>query len=114
VLGVVLGGCITPSIPIPPPEPTAMEFTVTPAEGIARFSYDAMPRFGFATVYVFNETVGRGVIDTARSDGSVGPTAPFPANLGDNIIVTFDVGDESVATCVVLREGTPNERCNPF
>jgi hypothetical protein len=103
-----LGGCITPSIPIPPPEPMAMTFALDLQAESATFSYRATDRYALALVYVFNDTRGVGVIDTAREDGSVGPTAPFPAAVGEQVVVTFEVEDTSVSRCVILREGTPS------
>lgn len=111
LLGLLTAGCITPSIPIPPPEPSAMTFAVTPQDGVATFAYRAMERFSNAVVYVYNEDQGVGVIATARPDGGVDPTQPFPAVAGDQILVTFQLGDEAASTCVRLREGVPNEVC---
>jgi hypothetical protein len=105
---LLLGGaCITPSIPIPPPEPQAMTFGVVPAEGLATFTYRPTQRFADAIVYVYNQDQGEGIITMARPDGGVGPTRAFPAVAGDRLIVTFEVDVETVSTCVRLREGTP-------
>jgi hypothetical protein len=111
LLGLVIAGCITPSIPIPPPEPTAMTFGVDPQGGLATFSYRAMDRFSGAIVYVYNQDLGVGVIATANADGSVDETQPFAAAAGDQILVTFQLGDDAASTCVRLRDGTPNEPC---
>lgn len=105
VLGLSAGGCITPSIPIPPPSPEAMVFEVDVDTGAATFSYPPTDIYAGAIVYVFNRTAGVGVIDTARDDGGVGPTAPFPAALDDEIAVTFETEDQVVSTCVVLQDG---------
>ncbi len=104
VLLWALAGCITPSIPIPPPDPEQMTFDVQVDAGSARFSYSPGPYEG-ATVYVLNRATGTGVIDTARADGSVGPTSPFPARLGDSIVVSFERETQTVSTCVVIRQG---------
>lgn len=106
-LWVGLGGCVTPSIPIPPPSPEAMVFEVDVDLGEATFSYPANANYSDAIVYVFNRTEGVGVIATAEADGSVGPTAPFPAAYGDEVSVTFEAEAQVVSTCVVLREGGP-------
>jgi hypothetical protein len=113
VLAVALwfAGCFTPSIPIPPPNPEAMTFSVDLTLGQATFAYGADESYVDATVYVYNRTQGRGVIDTARPDGSVGPTAPFPAAVGDQIQVTFEADTEVASVCVLLREGIPNALC---
>ncbi len=100
-----IGGCNTPSIPIPPPSPEAMVFEVDIAVGESTFEYPPDSNYIDAIVYVFNRDAGTGVIDTARSDGSVGPTAPFPTEDGDEIAVTFEAEAQVVSTCIVLRDG---------
>jgi hypothetical protein len=108
-LVVGLAGCLsTPSIPIPPPTPEEMTFTITtePTKpNTATFSYPADPAFAGSVVYVYNRTQGVGVIQNARDDGSVGPTAPFPAEIGNQVSVSFQREDQTVSACVVLRQG---------
>ena len=108
------GACITPSIPIPPPEPSAMTFEVNPTDGVATFTYAPTQRFSLAKVYVYNLDQGEGIITTARVNGGVGPTAPFPAAIGDEVLVTFEVPEDTVSTCVRVADGTPNalDVCN--
>lgn len=108
LVAIASSACITPSIPIPPPEPTSMAFAIDAQAGEATFTYAAEPNYSGATVYVFNRTAGIGIIATARADGSVGPTAPFPAQVGDNVAVTFETDEASVSTCVVVRDGVPS------
>ncbi len=101
-----LGGCLTPSVPIPPPSPDKMSFSVDTAGGTATYAYDADPSFAGAVVYVFNRSQGVGVITTADAvDGSVAPTAPFRAALGDQVVVTFELDGDLSSTCVEVREG---------
>lgn len=101
-------GCITPSIPIPPPDADRMVFEVDVDLGSATFVYEGDELFADAIVHVFNRDAGVGVIATADGNGAVGPTAPFPAALGDQIAVTFETEEYVVSTCVILREGTPD------
>src|SRR5690349_1597556 len=78
-LVIGLAGCVTPSIPIPPPDPAAMTFRLTGLGGpdsAASFAYDADANYSDATVFVFNRDLGVGIITTAKTDGSVDPTAP--------------------------------------
>jgi hypothetical protein len=110
-LALAGGSCVTPSIPIPPPEAQNMSFAVDLGVGTATFQYAASVNYGGARVYVFNRTQGRGIIDTAREDGSVGPTAPFPAALDDEVSITFETDEQAVSTCVVVREGVPSQIC---
>ncbi len=110
---LALAACNTPSIPIPPPEPGAMTFAVDEEAGTATYEYDRDEFYSFAIVYVYNEDTGVGVIDTARADGSVGPTAPFRAAVGDRITVTHQVDDQLLSACVILADGrlNANARC---
>lgn len=107
--------CFTPTIPIPPPEPEKMSFSVAPMDGTASFAYQPAASYADAVVYVFNRDKGVGVITTANSDGSVSPTDPFAGDLGDDIVVTFELEGQLGTTCVELADGqssTANE-CVP-
>lgn len=113
----VLGGCITPSIPIPPPDPGKMTFAVK-VEGqdsTATFAYPPDINYVDSIVFVFNRDRGVGVIEAARPDGSVGPTAPLAATLGEQIVVTFQREDQTVSTCIRLRDGAQSatDYCGP-
>jgi len=107
VAGLIAGGCITPSIPIPPPDPERMTFVVTGDAGntSATFSYPADTNFRDSIVFVYNRDRGLGVIEASRADGSVGPTRPVSAAIGDQIAVTFQREDQTISTCIRLREG---------
>ncbi len=108
VLAVLVGGCITPSIPIPPPDPELMDFMVTGGTTgtTASFSYPADQNYINATVFILNRNTGLGIIDEARTDGSVGPTPAFGATLGDQVVVTFEATAQTVSTCIRLRDGS--------
>ncbi len=102
---LALSGCVTPSVPIPPPEPESMAFQFDPGLGTASFTFDRNASYGSAIVYVFNRSGGIGVIETARPDGSVGPTREFAAAEGDEIVITFELEEQLASTCVTLRDG---------
>jgi len=109
---LALAACVTPSIPIPPPEPELMTFAVDVGAGVVSFSYDPEPNFSDAVVYIYNRDRGQGIITTARADGSVGPTAPFGAAVGENIAVTFETDETTVGACVQIRaDGTATPFC---
>lgn len=103
--GALMAACTTPSVPIPPPEPERMSFQVDVQGGSAQFAYEPAASYANAVVYVFNRDQGQGVITTAGDDGSVAPTAPFPAAEGDNVVVSFELEDQIASTCVILRDG---------
>lgn len=105
-LGLV--GCVTPSIPIPPPDPAKMTFhlSVVDTNSFAAFTYPPTSAYVGGIAYVFDRNKGEGVIQTCAGDGSIGPTQPFPAEANDNVVVTVQLGDQTESTCIVLREGT--------
>jgi hypothetical protein len=111
---VLIGSCFTPSIPIPPPEATSITFQLDTSAGVATFRYPPSERYADALVYVFNRTQGRGIIEVARPDGSIGPTAPFPAVLDDEVSLTIEAEEQAVSICVIVREGTPTQYCPGF
>jgi hypothetical protein len=110
-----LGGCVTPSIPIPPPSPDLMVFALqTDDQGqvhSASLTYPATDNYKGGLVYVFNRAVGRGIIETVNANGSIGPTRPFEAAVGHVLIVSVERDDQTVSSCVTLREGTPLNDC---
>lgn len=103
--GLAVSGCITPSVPIPPPEPEKMAFAYDAAAESASFTFDPDPSYAFAVVYVFNRDQRVGIIETARPDGSVGPTRPFTATIGDDIVISFELDSQLSSTCVELQDG---------
>jgi hypothetical protein len=110
VLWLFIAGCVTPSIPIPPPNPAKMSFhlTGTGSAGTATFSYTADDRYVDSVAYVYNTDLGVGVIQNANADGSIGPTQPFPAIVGTRVEVTIQLKDQTESTCVRVREGAPD------
>jgi hypothetical protein len=112
LIAVVIGGCVTPSIPIPPPEPDLMTFAVDVQAGAASFSYGPEPNYADAVVYVFNRDRGQGIITTARPDGSVGPTVPFPAAVGDSVAITFETDESIAGRCVKINSDGSAGYCN--
>jgi len=114
---VIAGGCITPSISIPPPDPARMTFVVTTegANSSATFAYEPEINYIDSVVFIYNRDRGVGIIENAHPDGSVGPTAPVAAALGEQIIVSFQRDDQTVSTCIRLRNGSQSstDYCGP-
>lgn len=115
LLAAELTGCITPSIPIPPPEPSSMVFSVTsdPSGVItsASLEYPATDNYRGGIAYVYNRTLGVGIIQNVNVDGSIGPTTPVSATAGSSLVISVENNDQTVSTCVLLREGTPSSVC---
>ena len=91
-----------------------MVFETNDEDGVARFSYDAQPGYGGAVVYIYNRVQGEGIITTARSDGSVGPTNPFPATTGDQLVITFETESQLASRCITIQDGRSGSQfeCN--
>jgi hypothetical protein len=110
-----LAGCVTPSIPIPPPDPALMSFSVTTdPQGVvtsASLTYPATVSYVGGVVYVYNRSIGHGIIETVKPDGSIGPTTPVAASLGDQLVISVENDEQTVSTCVLLREGAPSGYC---
>ncbi len=116
-LMLALQACVTPSIPIPPPDPARMEFHLTgdAANRQASFSYPPEVNYIDSIVFVYNRDLGVGIIENANADGSVGPTAGVRAELGHQVVISFEREDQTVSTCVRLREGpqSSTDYCAP-
>ena len=110
-------GCVTPLIPIPPPDPALMTFELQGEVGntFASFTYPSHPTLVDAVVFVYNRDKGEGVIKNANFDGSVGPTQPLRADLGDQMVVSFQRDEQTASTCVRLKDGAQNgtSYCDP-
>jgi hypothetical protein len=112
---VGLVGCVTPSIPIPPPDPSKMSFTVEmdPNGTVtgASLTYPATDSYKGGVAYVYNRTLGHGVIEQVNADGSIGPTAVVAATAGNQIVFSVENDMQTVSTCVLLQQGAPNSYC---
>jgi hypothetical protein len=111
----VLGGCNTPSVPIPPPALQALRFQDAGAgPGVVVLSGMPHPTHANARFYVFNQSRGDGVITTARADGSF-TTSPFAGTDGDTVRMYFDdtAGERSAEVCVFLQldAGLISQKC---
>jgi hypothetical protein len=117
VVAGLFAGCITPSIPIPPPDPSDMTFDISvdmSGSSSAILTYPANANYTGGTVYVENRSRGGfGIFQPVNPDSSIGPTMPLPAGSGDEIVVSVGTATETVSTCIVLRQGTqdPNAAC---
>ena len=102
-------GCVTPSIPIPPPEPSLMTFTVTTdPNGVitsASLSYPPTVTYVGGVAYVYNRSIGAGVIQAVNANGSIGPTPAVAASVNDQLVISIENDDQTVSTCVSLLAG---------
>jgi hypothetical protein len=112
-LAFVLGGCTTPSVPLPPPDLQALSFTGN-GTGIVQIVGQPESRHADARFYVFDYGTGEGVITQAMHDGSF-MSMPFAGNDGDQVQIYFDTpaGERSDEACTTLQRnvGLISTRC---
>ena len=113
VLG--LAGCVTPSIPIPPPDPSMMHFDLTTDSNGAvtsvSLTYPATQSYENGVAYVYNRSLGVGVIQQISANGSIGPTPPVAARLNDQLVISVENDMQTVSTCVLLGNGIAAGYC---
>jgi hypothetical protein len=106
LLALASAGCITPTIPIPPPDPTEMmgHFTVVGSVSTVSISYPTDHNYCGGIAYLYDRALQSGVIHAVNGDCSVGPLV-MPATTNDPADFTVQVGQQTVSTCVRLQEG---------
>ena len=77
----------------------------------ASLSYPATDSYKGGVAYVYNRSLGHGVIEQVNADGSVGPTAPVAATAGNQIVFSIENDEQTVSTCVLLKDGAPTSYC---
>lgn len=81
-VALLVTGCVTPMIPLPPPDSRLMSLTIPDkSKGVVTFGYQKDSRFNAAYFYIFNESTGKGVIQQANADGSL-TSDPFVVKEG--------------------------------
>jgi hypothetical protein len=122
-MGTLLGGsallwsCVAPILTVPPPNEISFESTtLTASDGTQQTlwtaSGGALAEAANATYYVFNRTLGGGVIATARNDGSF-TAPPMQGKQSDQVLVYYKTpfGDYSDSLCVLLGAGASPPAC---
>jgi hypothetical protein len=110
-VALALGGCNTPSVPIPPPQPDLQALRVQPVTTPAGMvTVEGQPSVHHESVryYIFNVSRADGVIVDAHPDGSFS-TSPFPGSEGDTLQLYFDAPDRrrSTTVCTTLSLNAP-------
>jgi hypothetical protein len=111
--------CVTPVIPLPPPNIREMGLTVTdPVNHLITVSGPTLDSSQPTAHYVFivNESNGRGVITLSKDDGSF-TTDPFEARDGDTLRLWAAHAPQSKAselTCGIVSYATGKlDECQP-
>ncbi len=103
---VVLAGCITPSIPIPPPDPSEMMFHFSIDAGVSKatFNYPANSEYCGGVAYLYDHVQHGGIIKDVNADCTTGPMT-MAATAGDAVDFTVQTHDQTISTCVLIQEG---------
>jgi hypothetical protein len=113
----LLWSCVAPILTVPPPnEISFASRMLTAGDGTQQTFWIAsggpITEAANATYYVFNRTLGGGVIATARNDGSF-TAPPMQGNQSDQVLVYYKTpfGDYSDSLCVLLGAGASPPTC---
>jgi hypothetical protein len=119
-IGALLGGatllwaCNAPPIVVPPPSVSFTSQLVTDAQGTSHTLWTAAQPTPFspaagARFYLFDQTNGRGVIQTAGPDGTFASSPTMEGTMDDHVLLYYATpgGDYSDSICLLLREATP-------
>ena len=111
----LLWSCVAPILTVPPPGAIAFEATtLTVSDGMQQTfwitSGGPLEQAANATYFVFDQTLGGGVIATGRNDGSF-TAPPLQGNDKDRVLIYYKTpfGDYSDSLCVLL--GTSSGTC---
>jgi hypothetical protein len=104
----LLWSCVAPILTVPPPGAIAFESTtLTASDGTQQKFWIAsggpLEQAANATYFVFDRTLGGGVIAGARNDGSF-TAPPMRGNDNDQVLIYYQTpfGDYSDSLCVLL------------
>jgi hypothetical protein len=90
---VVFAGCdSTPTVPVPPPEISAISVTPPDVAGNVNVVGDPKAAGAGDVVLIFNQDLGSGVMEEAGPDGSF--TAVLKAEVGDQLLVQIKRDNE--------------------
>lgn len=101
-----LPGCVTPSVPLPPPDLPALSFAST-AKGLVELRGRASARHARVRFAAFNTSRGVGTLVDTQGDGSF-TTEPFSGFDGDGIDLSYELaGRRSTSFSCTLTAGQP-------
>ncbi len=106
---IVVLACNSPFIPIPPPDPT---FNESATQGQWSVASGPDSRASRALFYIYNASVGSGIIQQAAQDGSM-YAYPLFGQVGDSIEIHWErsVSDSSSTICRPLGPGLARQGC---
>lgn len=103
ILSIWVASCVTPVIPLPPPDPQSMSLAlVDPEQSLITMS-GRDPAMTNALIFLFNQRAGQGVI-TRCTDRGAFATEPFEAIVGDRLDMwATRWADESPSSTICLE-----------
>jgi hypothetical protein len=122
-LALVLAGAVTllacnaPFIPVPPPDNVFVSQMLTDASGNPKTVWITQGKpeahAALAKFFIFNDSIGAGVIVDAAADGSYVAPA-LDGTRGDRIFIYYTTpsGSDSESVCRQLVEGDPAPSCS--
>lgn len=81
--------CVTPSVPLPPPELSALSFAGAAAKGTIELRGRPSPRHAKVRFGAFNRSRGVGVLVATQDDGGF-TSEPFGGFAGDSVELWFE------------------------
>lgn len=106
-LWLVQSACVTPSVPLPPPELSALSFAGAAARGTIELRGRPAPRHAKVRFGAFNRSRGVGVLVATLDDGGF-TSEPFGGFAGDSVELWFeDRGQRSGSWTCSLVLGRP-------
>lgn len=106
---IVVFACNSPFIPIPPPDPN---FSQDSSSGDWAISMPADSNAIGAKYYIYNSTLGSGLIQKASSVDGSAYARPLQGQAGDHIYIRWEKGSENSSTiCRPLGAGLVQMGC---
>jgi hypothetical protein len=113
-LVAVIGGCVTPVIPLPPPQISRVSFELTAAKDSVVFKGDPDPALRDAYVFVMNTRARTGEIVMGDPQNGSFKTRPIPAKDGDRFYLWASQGPYEPSgdvTCLVVDFTRGKQAC---
>ena len=105
---LLLAGCVTPSVPLPPPDLPSLNFAST-MKGVVELRGKPSASHASVRFAAFNATRGIGTLVDTRADGSF-TSEPFSGFAGDGVELSYESGGRrsGTFTCTIVLDQALN------